>query len=256
MAKDYAIVLTTHMEIDAQLITKVTDYQPSRDRLAGVRDVPLLFLVGTSGAGKNTLMREILQNYSDQYHEFITHTTRAPRMNHGIMEQNHVEYHFIDLETAAEMLDDKDYIEANFFSGNIYGTSLTEMELAKQEHKIVIGDIDVNGVANFVKLGLKVRPVFVLPPSYDVWQQRLLQRYDGNEIDRSDWQRRIVTAKHELEHVLEADYYYLVINDDLGATTQVINAIAHDQPVEQRPKAALAVIRDMIEQVNREILEG
>lgn len=254
MAVVYDIV--PNMEIDAQLITKVTDYQPSPDRLAGVRDVPLLFLVGTSGAGKNTLMKEILNKYAGDYHEFITHTTRLPRMNHGVMEQNHVEYHFIDFATADDMLEDKEYIEANFFSGNIYGTSLSEMEAAKKEHKIIIGDIDVNGVANFVKLGLNVRPVFVLPPSFEVWQERLLKRYEGHDIDRSDWQRRIVTAKHELQAALDADYYYLVINDDLSHTTQTINAIAHGEPAVQRPAAALDVIRTMINHIDREILQG
>lgn len=244
------------MEIDAQLITKVTDYQPSTDRLAGVRDVPLLFLVGTSGAGKNTLTDKLLADYPDTYHEFITHTTRKPRVNDGVMEQNHVEYHFVSVETAEEMLDDKDYIEANFYSGNIYGTSLSEMELAKKEHKIIIGDIDANGVGNFVKLGLKVRPVFVLPPSYEVWQQRLLKRYEGHEIDRADWQRRIVTAKHELELALQNGYYYLVINDDLDATAKLINDIAHGERVERRPYEAERLIYNMLEHVNREILEG
>ena len=122
--------------------------------------------------------------------------------------------------------------------------------------KIIIGDIDAYGVGNFVKLGLKVRPVFVLPPSYEVWQQRLLKRYEGHEIDRADWQRRIVTAKHELELALQNGYYYLVINDDLDATAKLINDIAHGERVERRPYEAERLIYNMLEHVNREILEG
>lgn len=242
------------MELDATLIKKITDYQPSAERLAEVRDVPLLFIVGISGAGKNTIMNRMLHTYADSYHEFITHTTRLPRKNHGVMEKDGVEYHFVDFATANSMFDAHEYIEANIYSGNIYGTSLAEMEAAKKEGKIVIGDIDVNGVANFVKYGLNVKPVFVLPPNYKVWQERLLKRYEGHEIDAVDWQRRMQTAKTELEQVLAAPYYYLVINDDLIATTERINAIAHGEDIEQRPEDAVAIMTDMIESIEQALL--
>ena len=238
------------MELDQTIIDAVKQYQPSLDRLVSLKEVPLLFLVGISGAGKNAISTTLLVNYPNDYHEFVTHTTRAPRKNHGIMEQDGVEYHFVDMATAQQMLANHDYIEANVFSNNIYGTSIAEIERAKQEERIAIGDIDVNGVANFKRAGLNVRPVFVLPPSYEVWQQRLAARYEGHEIDKQDWQRRMETARSEILHALAVDYFYFVLNDDLPTTVETINAIAHGENRERRPETALAAAKDILNGIN------
>jgi guanylate kinase len=245
---------STYMELDKHLQEKVLAYEPSYERLEAVHDVPLLFMVGISGAGKNTIMHQLLAQYPDQYREFVTHTTRAPRSNHGVMERDGVEYHFIDLATADSMLDNKDYIEANVYSGNVYGTSLTEIEAAQSEHRIGIGDIDVNGVANFVRLGLAVKPVFILPPSYDVWQQRLMSRYTDQQIHHKDWLNRMRTAQQEIQHALETDYYYLVVNKDLSEVVAAINTIAHgDTKYEHHPVGAVAVAQEILDHIEAEL---
>jgi guanylate kinase len=242
------------MELTSELAQKIADYQPSEARLDGVHDVPLLFIVGTSGAGKDTLMKKLLAERPQDYHPFITHTTRTPRINNGQMEHDGLEYHFIDAATALRMLHNQDFIEANLFSGNMYGTSLQEMEEALQEHKIVVSNIDVNGVRDFISLGLNVRPVFILPPSYDIWQQRLLKRYEGHEIDQADWLRRMKAALYEVSFVLANENFYLVINDDLDQTAAAINEIGHGgEPAERRPQAAIDVATDIIEHIKSAI---
>lgn len=235
------------MELDKNIQEKVKQYQPSPERLDAVRDVPLLFLVGISGAGKNALMQRLLSEYPNEYHEFVTHTTRAPRQNHGVMERDGVEYHFITVETAQTMLEHKLYIEANVYGNNIYGTSLNEMLAAKKEGRIVIGDIDVNGVDSFINCGLAVKPVFILPPSYDIWQQRLLSRYHGNAIDREDWERRMHTAYDEIKHAMDDEHYYLVINDDLAETASVINDIAHGTENSKHPENSMAIAQGILD---------
>lgn len=237
------------MELDEQLIAKVKNYQPSTERLGPLKDVPLLFLVGISGAGKNAITTALLKAYANSYHEFVTHTTRAPRENHGVMERDGVEYHFVDFEQASAMLDNHDYIEANVYSANIYGTSVAELEAAQQEHRIAIGDIDVNGVANFMRLGLNAKPVFILPPNYEVWQQRLLSRYKQG-IDKNDWILRIQTARREIEYALANDYFYLIVNDDLQATIEQVNAIAHSQFEAHRTEESMAAAKDLLNGIN------
>jgi guanylate kinase len=241
---------STYMEIDQTILDTVARYQPSLDRLASLKQVPLLFLVGISGAGKNAVGTTLLVNHPDEYHEFVTHTTRALRKNHGVMERDGIEYHFVDAKTATDMLTNHDFIEANVFSNNIYGTSIAEIEAAKQEGRIAIGDIDVNGVANFVRLGLNVRPVFILPPTYQVWQQRLMARYEGHEIDKQDWVRRMETARSEILHALAADYFYFVLNDDLPTTVRSIDAIAHGEAFDHRSENALAAAKDILNGIN------
>src|SRR5690606_4573266 len=83
----------TMTDITATLSRLAQLYQPSdaaRDVLARA-DVVLL--VGISGAGKDTIQSRLLQR--GDYHSIITHTTRPPRANNGVMEQNGREYHFV-----------------------------------------------------------------------------------------------------------------------------------------------------------------
>lgn len=243
------------MELDEQLRAKVATYRPEPGHFAHLQGIPLLFIVGISGAGKNALSTKLKTDHPGEYHQMITNVTRAPRKNNGVLEQDGIDYHFISMATASRMLDNQQYIEANVYSNNIYGTSVAELEVAQQKNRIVIGDIDVNGVANFVRLGLHALPVFVLPPSYEVWQQRLLTRYPGGQIDQADWLARIKTARSEIERALETDYFYFVINDDLNQAAEAINAIAHDAQVERRPPAAVAVARTIIEAINAELAD-
>lgn len=238
------------MEIDQTILDAMQQYQPSLDRLTSLKQVPLLFIVGVSGAGKNAVTTTLLINHPGEYHEFVTHTTRAPRKNHGVMEQDGVEYHFVDMATAKAMVANRDFIETNVYSGNIYGTSIAEIEAAKQEGRIAIGDIDVNGVANFVRLGLDVRPVFILPPSYAIWQKRLMTRYEGHEIDQQDWRNRMQTARSEIMHALATDYFYFVLNDDLPTTVKTIDAIAHGDELDRRSEISVAAAKDILNGIN------
>jgi guanylate kinase len=243
------------MELSNTLLEKVKTYAPQAQKLEPYRQTPLLFAVGISGAGKNTIMEVLLSRFASEYHSFVTHTTRAPRKNHGVLEQNHVDYHFIDFATSERMLDNHDYIEVNNYSGNIYGTSVSEIEEAHREHKIVIADIDVNGVANFVHLGMNVKPVFIIPPSYAVWQSRVHAR-NSNATDLEDWQRRMRTARNEIIHALESDYFYFVVNDDLEEATAVINAIAHEDPtIEHRPPRAIQAAQDILAGIDTALLQ-
>ena len=208
-------------EIDQLIAT----YQPSKEAVEILVEVPILLLVGISGAGKDTIKKRLL--VTGEYHKIVTHTTRAPRENNGVMEQNGVEYHFIDKPTALKMLENKQYIEANRYGNNIYGTSVAEFAQARDEHHIAVADIDVNGVSHFKRLAPKsTRPVFLTPPSYAVWRERWMSRYNGTKYSPEDYTARLKTAMDEITHVLSKDYYSIVINDDLNTAVAEVDTIA------------------------------
>jgi guanylate kinase len=238
------------MELEERLISKVASYRPSTQRLAALRDTPLLFMVGVSGAGKNILSQQLLQKYPDRYYRFVSHTTRKQRLNHGVMEQQGLEYHFISHEDAERMLDDQDFLETNLYSGNIYGTSISEIQHAHDEGKILIGDIDVNGVAHFMHALPNGKPVFILPPDYQTWQRRLMTRYEDG-VNKEDWRSRMLTARREIEHALVTDYYYLVVNDDLSEATETIHAIACGKLTDHRPTAAVHAANQILCELNK-----
>lgn len=233
----------------AGLKQKLEQYQPSAATVDLVQDTPILLLVGVSGAGKGSIVKELLK--TDHYHYIVSHTTRRPRENNGVMEQDGREYHFINPATAEKMLDTGAYVEAKWYSGNIYGTSGAEIQAAHDENKIALTDIEVQGVAEYMEISSNVKAIFILPPSYEIWQQRLAKRYEDN-IDPDDMKRRMQTAKHELQEALQKDYFRFVINDNLDHAVKAADDIAHGAPAGEESEAARVLAHSLLECLNAE----
>ena len=179
-------------------------------------------MVGPTGAGKDSLKDKLLA--TGQYHHIVSHTTRPPRINHGVLEKNGHDYHFIDVATAEKMLDEQQFIEAKIYSGNLYGTSVAEIQAAHDEGKTAMTDLEVQGVAEYKSLDPKVIAVFLLPPDFETWQARLQQRY-GDVVDANDHRLRLQTALQEIDQLLITDYYVPVVNDNLEAAFKQIQAV-------------------------------
>lgn len=224
--------------MDELLAQKLAGYKPDEAAKQLVKDTHVLVLVGPTGAGKDSLKDKLLA--SDGFHHIVSHTTRQPRINHGTLEKDGEDYHFIDKETALKMLDEHKFIEAKIYSGNLYGTSVAEIQSAKDEGKIAMTDIEVQGVAEYKALDPSVMAVFLLPPDFKTWQDRLRRRY-GDVVDAADYRLRLETALKELDQLLNTDYYVAVINDDLDEAYQhietVIKSKEHSTPDEPAARA-------------------
>lgn len=241
------------MELDGRLISKVSAYKPEPHSIDPIRNTPILFLVGIMGAGKDTVLDKLVTEHHDQYHFIVSHTTRAPRENHGVMEEDGIKYHFIDFETANKMLDEKAFVEAKVVHfDNIYGTSIAEIKKAQQSKKIAVTDLEVKGVKEYVELNMNVKAVFLLPPSYEVWWQRLFSRYEG-DIDQHDLHNRMKTALVELEHAINTDYFYIVINDDLEKTVNLVDRIAHGEQIEAHYYKTVEIAKDLARELRRRL---
>ena len=204
------------------LAGKLAIYEPTAETSKLVKQTKILLLVGPTGAGKDALKDRLLK--TGNFRHIISHTTRPPRINHGDIEQDGVDYHFIDKHTAEKMLDEHSLIEAKIYSGNLYGTSVDEIKAAHDDGKIAMTDIEVQGVAEYKALDPGVMAVFLLPPNFKTWQDRLQNRY-GDVVDVADYRLRLQTALEELEQLLNTNYYVAVINDDLEETFKQIHTI-------------------------------
>ncbi len=233
--------------MDTSLARKLSVYCPAESTTKLIKSTPILLLVGPTGAGKDALKDKLLE--SGGYHHIISHTTRLPRSNHGVMEQDGREYYFITKAAAEKMLSEQAFVEAKIYSGNLYGTSVAEIQKVHDEGKIAMTDIEVQGVAEYESLDPGVMAVFLLPPDFQTWQHRLQGRA-SDKLDPTDTRLRLQTALSEIEQLLITDYYVPLINDDLDATFQQVQAITSGQPLDA---AAKARARDIAKQLAHDI---
>lgn len=235
--------------MDDTLNTKLATYEPDETAIQLVKSTPILLLVGPTGAGKDSVKDRLLT--TGRFHHIISHTTRPPRINHGVIEQDGREYHFINKATAEKMLDEHQLIESKLYSGNLYGTSVAEIQAAHDKAKIAMTDLEVQGVAEYKSLDPGVMAVFLLPPDFKTWQERLQRRY-GDVVDVADYRFRLETALHELDELLNTNYYVAVINDDLEQVVKQVETITesanHSTPDEP---AARAVAKQLAKDIRK-----
>lgn len=224
----------------------IANYQPSRAAISLIQSAKIVLLVGISGAGKDTIKRKLLED--EGYKDIISHTTRAPRMDDGQMETDGVEYHFVQMDKAHQMLEEQAFIEAKFVHGSVvYGTSVNEVEKAYKQGKIAVTDIDVQGVEEYKQLSQDVVAIFILPPDCNTWRERLRKRYETEAEFEAEWPKRRNSAINELRQALEVPYYHFIINDDLNHAVRVAGDIAHKPDVfTRKDDLARLAARDLL----------
>lgn len=175
----------------------------------------LIVLSGFSGAGKGTVVKEILKQY-DEYALSVSMTTRAPRTG----ERDGVEYFFTTVEKFEETIAAGGLLEYASYCGNYYGTPKAYVEKMLDAGKNVILEIEVQGGAQIRKLFPESLLLFVTPPSAQELENRLRAR--GTETEDSIL-RRLARAAEEAPYMRE--YEYIVINDDLQKCVSDIHRI-------------------------------
>ncbi len=205
----------------------ISSYQSAPRATELIRSTKIVLLAGISGAGKDTLKKELLKK--PEFLDIVSHTTRILRSNNGVAEVDGTDYHFIDNDTAEEMLKRHEFIEAKFVHGTVYGTSVRALERIHNAGKTAITDIDVQGVSDYKNVSQDVIALFILPPNFLTWRERLMARYAMNEFTETEWSKRRDSAIKELTHALLVPYYHFVINDDLGQTVvAAMEIISHE----------------------------
>lgn len=230
----------------------ITNYRRPQEATDLIRSTKIALLVGISGAGKDTIKKALLERPG--FADIISHTTRQPRMNAGVMEVEGRDYHFVTSETAQHMLDKGEFVEAKYVHGTVYGTSLAEVRRASKVG-VAITDIDVQGVAEYRAVSNDVIAIFIVPPTYDTWLERLRRRYATDEEFEAEWPKRRNSAIKELKAALLVPYYHFVVNDSFDeALAAIIEIISHesdefhskDDDARIRARQLLADIQDRI----------
>ena len=183
----------------------------------------LIVVSGFSGAGKGTLMKNLMEEY-DNYPLSISMTTRNPRPG----EEDGREYFFVSKEQFEEKIGQDGLIEYANYCGNYYGTPRAYVEQQLEAGKDVILEIEIQGALKIREKFPTALLLFVMPPSAKELRRRLIGR--GTETQEVIDQR-MHRAMEEAQGIEQYDY--IVINDQLEECVKELHAIigaAHNTP--------------------------
>ena len=180
----------------------------------------LIVISGFSGAGKGTLVKELLRRYSDEYALSISMTTRMPREG----EREGVEYFFTDKARFEEEIARGGLIEYACYCGNYYGTPKAYVGKQLEAGRDVILEIEIQGALKVREQFPDALLLFVTPPSADELKKRLIGR--GTE-SMEVIENRLARALEEAEGLEEYDY--LVVNDVLEECVEEVHEIIRNE---------------------------
>jgi guanylate kinase len=173
-------------------------------------------LAAPSGGGKTTLCLMLLKKYKNTTLS-ISYTTRAPRGG----EKDGVEYHFVSREKFESLIQEGALIEWAEVHGNYYGTSKVFLEAQAAAGRIVLLDIDVQGVDSLKRVfDKRCLSVFIMPPSMTELEQRLRARQTETE---EKIQKRLKAARAEIARAKDFDHQ--IINNDLNESFRELCAL-------------------------------
>ena len=159
-----------------------------------------------SGSGKTTLCKA-LQIVEPEIEWSISYTTRQKRP----IEEDGIDYFFISEENFEELIIKGHFVEWQNVHGFYYGTSLSNLENAIKNDKIMLIEMDVKGSMSIKKLFPdQTFSIFILPPSISQLRQRLRSR-------GTDSERRINIRLKRFQEEMEfrEKFDYVMINEDL-----------------------------------------
>lgn len=166
----------------------------------------LIVFSAASGAGKTTIVKEILKEFP-QIIFSISATTRPRREN----ERDGIEYFFLTEAEFRKMIENDEFIEWEEFYDYYYGTQKSFINGNIDAGKPVLLELDVKGALTIKRLYPYAHLIYISPPSFEELVKRLKQR---NTESESDFMKRIDRAKMELS--LKDQFEYIIENKDLN----------------------------------------
>ena len=200
----------------------------------------LIVVSGFSGAGKGTVMKRLMEKYSDAYALSVSMTTRGPRTG----EVDGVHYFFVSREQFEQNISEDGFVEYAQYCGNYYGTPRAYVEKKLSEGKNVILEIEIQGALLVKEKYPETLLLFVTPPSAEELKKRLVGR--GTEtMEQID-----ARMKRAIDEAPIMDKYdYIVINDEVEKCVDKIHDLV------DAAKHSADRNREFIEMMKKELAE-
>ena len=198
----------------------------------------LIIFSAPSGAGKSSLIKQLIEMSESPLELSISATTRNPRDGeiHG------KDYFFISDEEFNLLNDQDAFLESANVHGFKYATLRSFVEEKINLGISVILDIDVQGYKQIIETSQKFTSIFILPPSIKELEQRLLSRgLDSKDVIS----KRLSNAIIELESANLFDF--VVLNDNFDKTIEVLSSILFDKGFKYNSDHANEILRELLD---------
>ena len=198
----------------------------------------LIVFSAPSGAGKSSLIKNIIEKSTGDIELSISATTRPPRDG----EEHGRDYFFISDEEFNELRRSDSFIEHANVHGYQYGTLKSFVDEKIQNGISIILDIDVQGfnlIRNAIEHNLSI---FIIPPSIKELRKRLTSRgLDSSEVI----EKRLLNAKTELKYAEQYDY--IVLNDLFENTLGELVSIINDENYTYDKEIHINLLKDLLD---------
>lgn len=189
----------------------------------------LVILSGVSGAGKDTIKKEIIKRM-DFVESLPSYTSRPPREG-DIPGQT---YNFVTKAEFEEMIEKNEFYEYDIHHNNYYGVPRKLLNEKMKDGKVIIKDVDVNGTENLVKLlkdDTKIVTIFLRVPK-DELERRLKERIEKPSPEEI----KLRLNRFDYEESKIGIYDYVLKNNDLEKTVQIIMSIIENELKIENPE--------------------
>ena len=198
-----------------------------------------LFIISApSGAGKTSLVKALVEK-DGNLRASVSHTTRSPRPG----EKEGSNYHFVKKAFFDKMVNQGEFLESAQVFDHFYGTSKLWVQSQLKAGTDVVLEIDWQGAKQIKERMPLACAIFILPPSKNALQERLMSRgQDNHEVI----QRRMDQAVNEMSHFESSDY--LVLNRNFEEALNELEVIVTAQRLRtiNRSKSLGNILSEML----------
>jgi guanylate kinase len=180
---------------------------------------PVIVVTGTSGAGKGTLERILLDTFPE-LELAVSATTREQRPN----EVDGKHYWFLSDDEFDRRLAERGFLEyVTFPWGQRSGTLRSEIERIQEAGRVPLLDLETDGALYVQKKVPGAVTIFVTAPTFEELERRLSARATESSGEIGE---RLALAREQLE--LAGEFDHVIVNDDLERAAEEAVAIVRD----------------------------
>jgi guanylate kinase len=186
----------------------------------GNQPSPVIVVTGTSGAGKGSIERILLERMPE-LELAVSATTRERRP----AEVDGRHYWFISNEEFDRRLEEKGFLEYITFPwGQRSGTLRSEIDRIREQGRVPLLDLETDGARYLQEKMPEALTIFVTAPTFEELERRLRDRATESSGEIGE---RLELARRQLE---EAELFdHVIVNDDLERAADEVEEIVRER---------------------------